>query len=337
MSHTLLIQLIALLVYAVDYNVDLHHGNWEIQSQWLRRIPFVFYHGLLFGWINYVLVPRLLYPRRYLWFALALIGSLTVWMVGEELGLERLLFFEGRGQNSVRPIDLYYFYNEVGFPLLGFLAIKMYLDHESNRRRLEAIERERLSDELKLLRAQVQPHVLFNSLNNLYEFTLHRTEAAPELVLRLSNVLRYVLYETTEEQVPLSQEIAFLEDYIALQSFQLEGRGEATFTITGESDTWQLAPFLLIPFVENAFKHALATLPVGIVIAVDLKVSSDLLQLEVTNNYRRRESELSDLTRSGIGLANVRKRLDLLYPNTHRLDIRDKKAIFKVHLSISRR
>ena len=135
-------------------------------------------------------------------------------------------------------------------------------------------DRDSLSNELKFLKSQIQPHILFNSLNSLYDYTLSKSDKAPELVLQLSSVLRYVLYDTTENLVPLTTELNFIEDYISLQKMQLEGRGTIEFSIkkNSTSETLKIAPFLLIPFIENSFKHSLSSKERAIIIKVQIDI-----------------------------------------------------------------
>jgi len=335
MSTALKIQSIALLLYAIDYNVDLHHGNWELSDSWLLNLIFVGYHGVLFFLVTYFLVPKLLYPRRFLLFGIALILLICLFATGEELGLERWIFLESRGQDAMSVSNLLYYFGEVGFPLLGLLSLKVLADADATRIKLQDLERERLGNELKALRSQIQPHILFNSLNNLYEYILRGEKAAPELVLRLSRVLRYVLYETREERVDLSGEFSFLADYMSLQKMQLEGRGEVHYDISIPEPGHQIAPFLLIPFVENCFKHSLGSLPEGINIRIQLAVIAGDLRLEAHNNYQPHSSNSQDLTYSGIGLDNVRKRLQLLYPDLHQLEIFSDGEYFSVILKLT--
>ncbi|MEO0733159.1 MAG: histidine kinase [Bacteroidota bacterium] len=334
MNTALKVQLLALCLYAIDYNVDLEDGVVEVSQYWGRNLFFVSYHGLLFLLVIYFLVPRLLYPRHYFGFAVAVLALVSVFACGEELGLERLLFPDSRGRDAMSVDNLLYYFGEVGFPLLGLLSLKVLTDADATRLRLQQLEQERLGSELRALRSQIQPHILFNSLNNLYEYILRGEKAAPELVLRLSRVLRYVLYETRADRVELAGEIRFLTDYLSLQKMQLEGRGELAYQITPPERSYEIAPFLLIPFVENCFKHSLGSLPTGIDISVQLTVVDGELRLHTHNNYAQRRDGSQDLTYSGIGLDNVRKRLALLYSDRHELHIEDTGTDFRVALHL---
>ncbi|MEL7159342.1 MAG: histidine kinase, partial [Bacteroidota bacterium] len=275
------------------------------------------------------------YARRFIAFGAALLTLISLFAVGEETGLERLFFPDTRGKDAMSFNNLLYYFGEVGFPLLGFLSLKILTDADATRLRLQDLEKERLGNELKALRSQIQPHVLFNSLNNLYEYILRGEKAAPELVLRLSRVLRYVLYETREEVVSLAGEINFLTDYLSLQKMQLEGRGRVFYRIAPVGRSYEIAPFLLIPFVENCFKHSLGSLATGIDISIRLTVTDGTLRLETRNNYAPRQTDSRYLTYSGIGLENVRKRLELLYPDRHRLTIEDDGDYFHVVLHLN--
>ena len=258
MKKEYLLQLVVLMIFYLDSIIDMDDGLVEISKSPSIDFLFLLFHALLFFLVNYLLIPKLFYRKKYVWFGLSLIGMIILFAVLEEGVVERILTPNTRGRNPVTWTSIYWFFSEILVPLLTFMSIKFMLDNFTHLQKLEQIERENLTNELKFLKSQIQPHILFNSLNNLYNFTLSKSDKAPDLVLKLSNVLRYVLYETANQKVTLEKELSFVEDYIDLQKMQFEGRGIIQFskTINTPIDDLEIAPFLLVPFIENSVKHS---------------------------------------------------------------------------------
>lgn len=200
-----------------------------------------------------------------------------------------------------------------------------------------AQRKERKEAELKLLKAQLDPHFLFNTLNNLYGLSVAQSEKLPPLMLKLSHLLRYNLYETKGDQVALEKEVEYLENYISLERIRLEDQADIQFLVKGNVTGLSIAPILLIVFVENAFKH-LATLAGDVCqVKVELEAGDGKLHFSCTNTFDPHEK--SDLKKSieegGIGLENAQKRLDLLYPNRYQLAIDKDDSYYKVQLNLS--
>ena len=296
---------------------------------------FLLYHITFYLLVLYVLIPKLFYQRKTILFWLSLLGLLLIYTFVEEMIVEPLLA-PSRGQDSFRWQSMYWFIQENAVPLLACVTVKFVFDNFERQQKLEQIEKDSLTNELKFLKSQIQPHILFNSLNNLYDYTLSKSDKAPELVLQLSNVLRYVLYETSDALVPLSKELGFIRAYVDLQKMQLEGRGEIEFAIkqSANMDALKIAPFLLIPFIENSFKHSLGSKERGIIIDIQISIQDNTLQLLVENNFEAIASNSEGLMTKGIGLENVQKRLALLYPNCHQLTITNDGDLYKVVLHL---
>ncbi|MFP2995287.1 histidine kinase [Spongiivirga sp. MCCC 1A20706] len=194
------------------------------------------------------------------------------------------------------------------------------------------LKSEKSKAELELLKTQVNPHFLFNTLNNLYALSVKRSDQAPEVILKLSDMMRYTIYEGKNDRVLLSDEIAYLENYIALH----EIRHYKNVSIQFEHhciDDDKVAPLLFIILLENAFKHGVEKLANDAFIKI--KLTSDLNEINflIENNYEQ-DSESED---KGIGLENLKKRLLLIYPNTHSLNISQVADIYKVNLRIKKR
>lgn len=233
MKKEWIVQLVALVIYYLDSIKEVSHEGVEFSATPGKDLLYILFHLTLLLAVNYILIPKLFNKKKYFLFFVSLVALIVIYGVLEEAVVERMLDPNSRGRNPVNWQSIYWFFGEIMVPLLAFMSIKFVFDNIERQKKLEEIEKNSLRNELKFLKSQIQPHILFNSLNNIYEYTLSKSDKAPELVLLLSNVLRYVLYETTTEKVPLSDELKFIEDYIELQKIQLEGRGESELCFKG--------------------------------------------------------------------------------------------------------
>ena len=207
-----------------------------------------------------------------------------------------------------------------------FLALLLKI-----RNRLKQTEAEKLHAELAYLKAQVNPHFLFNTLNSIYSLALEKSDRTPDAIVKLSSLMRYVLLETSRDKVPLEQELTYLSDYIQLQQTRFEGSSFVDFSISGQAEEKFIAPLLLIPFIENAFKHGVnPEEPSAILIRID--IVDDQLILLVTN--KKLASPQPTPIPSGLGIKNTRLRLQLLYPARFTLNIDDGTKDFSVSLTL---
>jgi two-component system, LytTR family, sensor kinase len=220
------------------------------------------------------------------------------------------------------------------YVLLFASAIKIVKHWYQDQQKAKALEQEKLHAELKFLKAQVHPHFLFNTLNNLYALTLKQSEAAPEVVLRLSGMVHYMLYDTMASEVPLSREIECLHNYIALEKIRYGHRLELSFEVSGAVTGIHIAPMLLLPFVENSFKHGVSDHIQEQWITLHLNLNHHFLTLKVENSRPPRHLQAEKDYTGGIGLKNVRRRLQLLYPGRHELRLFDEDDAFLVVLKI---
>jgi hypothetical protein len=182
--------------------------------------------------------------------------------------------------------------------------------------------------ELKFLKMQIHPHFLFNTLNTLYGFALRKSEKAPEMILKLSNLLDYILYQVDKPLVLLQDEINHIEDYVSLEKSRFQEGLHITFHKDLMDDTLEITPMLLLPFVENAFKHG--TQIDGVVtVKIKLKVDENELNFSIENSAKNEAN-----SKKGIGLENIKKRLEMLYPKNFFLEIIQEKKLFKINLKI---
>ncbi len=289
------------------------------------------------------LVPRYLLPGRYRLFALYAIYTLVVSIYLELVVLVVSFIFLAEyelGAMNSAALDIFglivALYTVVFLALAASLAMRWHglrVEHDQTERaRLEA-ELELREAELSHLKTQMQPHFLFNTLNNLYGLTLEQSDQAPEVVLRISQLLDYVLYGCDRPLVPLSGEVEHLRTYLELERLRYDDRMDIQFYVDDLPDGASVAPLLLTPFVENSFKHGAAPARGSSWVHVKLRADEGNLDFSVENgklDVLRAQGNANGT--SGIGLENVRRRLRLLYPGAHDLQIRDERDRYAVRL-----
>jgi LytS/YehU family sensor histidine kinase len=218
--------------------------------------------------------------------------------------------------------------------LLAGLLIKLLREMVKGQINNAETRAENSHSELKLLQSQLSPHFLFNTLNNLYGLSLHEHEKLPPLLLKLSELLRYSVYESKELYVPIKEEIAYLRNYIDFERLRIGDRLDLKIDIEDiDNSAIRIAPMLLIVFVENAFKHSKNTKDERIFVEMDLKKWGNSILFRIKNSHHNQQQSESVI--GGFGLDNVKKRLELLYHNAHDLQINKKENSFEVNLRIN--
>jgi two-component system sensor histidine kinase AlgZ len=287
-----------------------------------------------------VFVPKFLVRERYLSF----FALYCVWAVA---GLFLNFFWRyyvviplrtGRpapptGGQAYRQIFAIFSFVVMNTVAMFGVFIRMFKYWYREQRQKMQIEQEKIRAELELLRAQLHPHFLFNTLNNLYSLVLERSEKAPDMLLRLSALLNYVLYECKAREVPLDKEIHILKDYIALEQERYGSRLEVSMNFSGDIAGFSVAPMLFQPFVENAFKHGTAEQLGRVWMSIELSVQKERLFFRVINSMDGLNA--SAATTGGIGIANVRRRLELLYPDKHSLELDTGEEVFIVSMNLN--
>jgi sensor histidine kinase YesM len=213
------------------------------------------------------------------------------------------------------------------------LAIKYYKNWYVKQRRSEQLSRENIQAELQMLKAQVHPHFLFNTLNNIYSFVLTGDHRAAGLVDKLSGMVDYMRTEGEYSLVALEKEIKLIRDYVGLEKIRYGDRLELTVEINGEYKNKLVAPLLMIPFVENCFKHGASVMRGNQ--WINLKISISGCQLDFSLSNSKPKNAVAQRNKKSIGLINVKKRLQLLYPEKHSLEIRSTEDIYEVHLVLT--
>lgn len=216
------------------------------------------------------------------------------------------------------------------------MSIKLTKNWIESQRRTQLLQQEKLETELKFLKSQFNPHFLFNTINSIFVLIHKNPDRASESLAKFSNLMRYQLYDCNEQQIPLQQELSYLENFIELEELRQESNFELdlqTNPILGEH--WMIAPFILMPFVENAFKHVSQKQDGTDWIRIDLNVVDNQLIFLVKNSVSNAFKASQDVVKySGLGLKNVQRRLDLLYPDRYKLEVMPKGDQFEVRLNL---
>lgn len=284
---------------------------------------------ILFFYLNAgFLIPKLIYRKKYLQFS----GILL--FIFAALVYSRRLFIQGfipHKQFELRPTILFTFFTLL-FILACSTAWKMSRDKMNADKLASEKENENLKTELSLLRSQVSPHFMFNVLNNMVALARKQSDQLEPSLIKLSSLMRYMLYEADEDKVPLDKETDYLQSYIDLQQQRFGAKVQVNVAMELPEHGYEIEPMLLIPFVENAFKHGTGLIP-DARIDIELRARQSLLQFTVMNKYNPEYTEIKDKT-SGIGLTNVKRRLNLLYKDHHQLLISKKEGWFVVSLQL---
>ncbi len=324
------------IALSLPYLLDSHHGMAHHHDNDGHEQAF-FYLNLITNllWIGpfylnvYLLTPRLFNKRRYVAYAAALALAFGVILL---LHAGLFTYFFGLPHFS--------FQGATGFLLPAFIltsaigtAYRLVNDKLQADRLAQEKQEENLKTELSFLRSQINPHFIFNILNNLVALEEMKSEELGPTILKLSSLMQYMLYETDEEKVPLNREVEYLQSYIDLQQQRFGEKVPVKVSRDVPAGYYEIEPMLLIPFVENAFKHGVGMIE-NPMIDISLRVSEGILYFSVRNRFNPGSEEVKDKT-SGIGLGNVMRRLKLLYGNQQVLHISQDGGWFTVSLELN--
>ncbi len=327
-----------LLWQPLTWRIEVPPVFWYKQAVLFMMLLALFYSN------TFVFVPKFLNHNKIVLFIvvnilLALLVAFLIEKVARSIELREHMnrAFRAAREGGVmkRAEILDYFSLLIALIVLGMSTIMATVQAwQKNRRIHEELEREKIHSELSFLKAQINPHFFFNTLNNIYALTQINHEAAGEAIHKLSRMMRYVLYDTLQDKVMLTQEIAFIEDYYELMKLRLTENVKVRLAIPQPVRDMTIAPMLLLPFIENAFKHGTSTTKPS-TISIVIRQHAGSLELEVRNTLFP-EKEVTLETSNGIGLANTRRRLDLLYPNQYQLTVQENREDqeYYVHLNL---
>lgn len=325
--------------YALVYTLNFAQ-NGKYTSEILMTLILMPMHWLFTYTQLYFLIPRFLLKKKFVTYTLLTI-LLTKIVSNLNYIIYSLVTYQLRTGKPHPPIKWEYL---VKFNLMEFKVVfslfmicglavsvkllkKWYQENERNRK----IEKEKLAIELEMLKAQVHPHFLFNTLNNLYSLTLHQSDKAPLVVTHLSDLLRYMLYECNEKEVPLENEVAILKKYVELEKLRYGNRIDVSFSADGDMKENLIAPLLLIPFVENSFKHGVSEQIGKCWVNLHLHAEGNYFSFNLSNSFV--DGNVKSIT-GGIGLRNIKKRLELIYPGKYELTLNEQADMFAVRLQL---
>ena len=328
--------------YVFIYPFNLRDGSiyWILIFQFLLSVS-VFFANVYFG------IPKYLKNKQVVKYILFIVLTIVMLLLLEEFVhfLFKAIYhlpenfvaiygvdFENLPMN--RNINMSLVLRNLSFLVLsfGYRYVKDWKELMEERNRKQHLLSEKLKVEFNYLKSQVNPHFLFNNLNNIYAITeRNHDQEASEAITRLSNLLRFMLYDSNSEFISVQKEISYIQDYIEIQQLRFADEEViVNFKMDGDLKTTSISPFLLIPFVENAFKYGVK-IHQNSIIKVAIEVKEGVLNFKVKNKIH---NKVSNHTYSGIGIANVKKRLDLVYANRYTLEINEDNEYYTVNLSI---
>lgn len=292
----------------------------------------------------YYQLPKLIHKKKYLMFGITLILSLyfslvlarvlTVYIAENVLGME-----------GAYPGMLLYIFIQLDRLFTGYLltlilgialtvTVKVMKNNIQEKQKAEKLEKEKHIAELNFLKAQIHPHFLFNTLNNLYTLTLQKSDQAPTTVIKLSEMLDYMLYQCNDKQVPIHKEIQLLNNYIDLERLRYGDRLEFSFDQDIDNPESPIAPLILLSMVENAFKHGASGAIRKPKIEINIAVKDNLLKARVYNTKPTQVQADPAKYKEGIGVSNIKRQLELIYPDAYTLQIDEKEGYYSVELEI---
>lgn len=264
----------------------------------------------------YVFIPFLYYGKKAFYFLVLIAYAICVIYVPAILNY----LFSG-----------FRFLDQLHFPVpqLVLLAAALMLSYIARKRyEWKQLSEEKTAFELSALKQQMQPHFFFNTLNGIYGLSIQQSEKTPAYILKLANMMRYVLYESNADKVSLAKELDHISNYCQMQQLRLGLNNQVSLRITGEVGTKQIAPFILIPFIENSFKHGISSSR-DTQMLIEINTTTDTLHFSATNTIVKTASN------DGVGIKNVKRRLDLIYPDQYTLTISQQTHQFIVQLSVN--
>lgn len=284
------------------------------------------------AWANiHWLIPFYLLRKNYgTYFGLVFLLIIVYLLVQSLYDTYLYGYVLGPGRNNRLASSLIYNFTHTSLYLLLTVALKFSIDWYEQKKLLQEARVEKLQAEVNYLRSQVNPHFLFNALNNLYALTIKKSDNAPNIVLKLSELMEYMLYESDEAFVPLEKEIKYLSNYLELEKIRQGNEADIRLTVEGNADKCRIPPFLLLPLVENAFKHGISRAIQDAYLHIGIRLGEGM-EVMVVNSKSPHRQQGKD---GGIGLLNLKKRLELIYPGKHELRIDDQPDKYQVLLKV---
>ncbi|MBP4136898.1 sensor histidine kinase [Flavobacterium geliluteum] len=288
-----------------------------------------------------IFMPYLVYRKKYILYIISVLAAIFM-MVIVKFNLTYLLITHEvwpEGPETIDKLTLNYTIDMMMgelYVITFVTAIKITLDFLKEQKRVTDLERSQLETELLFLKSQISPHFFFNTLNNIYSLSVEKSNKTPKIVLKLSELMRYMLYETKSKRQTLENEILCIQNYLDLERIRNDDRLEVNMSISGDIHDKEISPIILLTFIENAFKHGVNKNTGKVVININFKIKGDFLHFTISNPTPEITQHKENFNKSsGIGIENVKKRLELGYnKNDYKLSFKNKKDIFVVKLVI---
>jgi len=288
-----------------------------------------------------IFMPFLVYRKKYILYIISVLAAIFI-MVIVKFNLTYLLITHEvwpEGPETIDRLTLNYTIDMMMgelYVITFVTAIKITLDFLKEQKRVTDLEKSQLETELLFLKSQISPHFFFNTLNNIYSLSVEKSNKTPKIVLKLSELMRYMLYETKSKRQTLENEILCIQNYLDLERIRNDDRLEINMTISGDIHDKEIAPIILLTFIENAFKHGVNKNTGKVIININFKIKGDFLHFTISNPTPEITQHKDNFNKSsGIGIENVKKRLELGYNKSdYKLSFKNKKDIFVVKLII---
>ncbi len=317
-----------------EYLANMMHlhsnNNWTFICSTLLSLPLLMIPTYL---IAFYVVPKFLIKNKIHWFLLSVLIAAIFVFWGRIKWLELINYLENGQHFNIPPTKV--IKNVIRDYSIIALAICIYIigDWRKKQQLNEQLIKAKAEAEIKLLKGQLQPHFLFNSLNNIYSLALMKSDLTADSILKLTELLDYLVYRASLEKVALSKEVQLLRNYVELEKLRYGEKLKIEMKLEENIDSIKISPLLLLPFAENCFKHGgVGTDGIfNITIHLQIENSQLLFQIENSKKTKKRIDNIS----GGIGLKNIQQRLQLLYPNEHELKIDDRNDFYKVRLTLN--
>lgn len=329
------------VLYSFSPINDLQIPFWKkIAYSSIDAFFYTFAHIFLAYTLMYFVIPKFLLKRAYVKAAVATIILLFLTAFVSACIGRFILFPIWKQIMRFRPphVNIAVFFNALLGGLRGAItiggfaaAIKLMKWHYLKEQKNMELQKQNIASQLQLLKAQVHPHFLFNTLNNIYSHTQVASPEAPKLVAGLSDMLRYILYECNQPLVPLHKELKMLQDYIALEKIRYNEGLDLSIDLPHDDESLMIAPLLLLPLVENCFKHGTSQVIDHPWVSLTISINGNQMKMKLVNAKAGGEKKRSS---QGIGINNVRTRLELIYPSKHELRLSDTEDAFIVSLNL---
>lgn len=322
-----------ILLFSLIQGLPANDFITALRNEWYSILPKILFVTIVVEF----LMPRLLFKKKTITFITAYVILILLFaflqrLIDNFIILRYYLTFWKIEPLLSAPVFLYNV-SKLQFVVTIPIAFKLFYYLAEEKNKVQTVLSEKLQAELSSLRNQFHPHFLFNVLNSLYSKILSKSDDSAEIVLKISDILRFSIYDVNNKNISLENEIDYLKNYISLQQLRFENQLQLSFSVYGSVENHSIEPFLILPFIENSYKYCLDENNQGW-ITISITISDEWLVVKIENSLSENPALYPENVNSGIGISNVKRRLELLYPDTHVLTIKNETVNFFVSLKI---